>query len=419
MSINELFLQESTFKTEEFNNNVVDGYKLMRWFYKIGYPIMTDKEYDNYHQEFLKHEVFNCITNNHYEDDDFPSQAFSIFRVPIKEYQIEENKYLLGQNTSRITRWESELKDEESKSIFPIETVSEAYKWFLATNGQKRIVSLKVDGINTKNLYTAKGLRAKHGITVTRSRKGSGIDVTDSMSRIVPQEVILDTSLDQTLFIRGEAYVPSKSLPYLREKYYKDYKIPRSTAMSVMRVRLKDEDMSHLKLLVFKTGLGHTVEEGYLTAKKLGFETPPYIKTDKKFFSQFEFETWIQEVMDDFYRKGLEADIPSDGLVAQVNDLKTQKDMGEFGNYNHGAIALKFNQWSSDVYHSVVKNILVIPNKEKFSYVAEIEPTTIKSGVQVSRVNIFNAEIMIRTGINVGKPITFEYKSESSVNLVY
>lgn len=414
------FLNNSTFNSETSKQYIVDTYKLARWFYKIGSPILDDKEYDSLHSEFLKYEVFNSLTGQHYEDDPLPRQSFEVFNINPHEFQLEENRYQLNQNTSRLKRWESELQDEESKSIYPIESMYEAYKWFQENGHMDVIISLKVDGINTKNLYTVKDLTATHQVSATRSRKDSGIDITDNMAKVIPTKLNLDAQHDGSLFVRGEAYVPSKSLAYLRDKYKQPYKIPRSTAMSAIRKGFNDEDMHHLRLLVFKTGIGETVEEGYLTAQQLGFNTAPYELHSNAPISGFAtFEIWLTEIMNRMWSLSKELDIPTDGLVVQVNDLNEFKKKGSFGNYNYGAIALKFGQWSSDVYESKVVDIKIIPRKEEYSYVAIIEPTVVKSGVEVERVNLFNANIMIKTNVNIGSTIRFEYKSESSVNLIY
>lgn len=415
------FISESNFNAELAMTNLYHTYSISRWFYKLGQPIVPDKFYDQIHKAFIEEGIATDLTSSHYEDDNFPYDSFIHYGVDCEPYELAENNYKILSKTSRLSKWETELQDEESKSIYPLESISQAWSWFYDKLGKEIVLSLKVDGINTKNLYAlTDSNQLRHEVSATRSRSGSGIDITENMSKVLPKTLNLDKQESQTVFIRGEAYVPSKALPYLRDKYNQPYKIPRSTGLSAIRVGFNPEDMHLLKLKVFKVGLGDTVSEGYEIAKSLGFDTPPYevIKVPAHLTAE-TFEEWLNPILDKYKKIGTEEDIPSDGLVAQINNLTDFNERGSFGNYNHGAIAIKFGPWQSGIYQGIVTRIQIVPKRENCSYVATIEPVTVASGVDVKRVNIFNADIMIANNIKVGSVITFEYKSESSVNLIY
>lgn len=378
-----------------------DLYILARHAYRIGNPVIPDNFYDKLHSIMVGSGNLTEYVNRVYDNDPAPMYLNEKYNVNcIQPLDTEED-------------YHTTLSDEDSMSILPVETYEKAFEWFNSVYPADVVFSLKIDGINTKSILTPslKFLGAQ-----TRGRGGTSLDINESMSHMFKG---VKGQVDGELVVRGEAVVMPTSLDYLRKKYDKPFKIPRSTAMSLLRVPLPEEDMNHLKLIVFKTNLGDTLTQSLSLAREMGMTVVPHMKISlTNMPTSFEpFREWLRTILTKVY--DITKHIPSDGVVVQLNDMDAFNSTETKHQYSAGNIALKLEQWKPNIYHSVVKDILTIPNKDKFSFVAVIEPVITSSGIRVGRVNVFNMSIIIKNNINVGQPITFEYKSENSVNLVY
>lgn len=412
---------EELFRKVLASKKAMDIYILSRYFYSEGKYLLTDEQYNKLHNKIKQVSPDNEYVNRTYDDDPIPYDLLEHygFSRPEQEFTnffVDDKK----QSTDDI---DTLIKVEQSKSIQPVETMSEALSWFSGKEECEFIFSLKVDGINTKNLYQ----RVSENEWVlarseTRGRKGDPFNISKNMKKIIPERFVCDKpNMPDNFFVRGEVYVEKNSLEHLRKVYNEldGLKTPRSAGISFIRVEHKEEDYKFCHCKVFKTGYGETTSDSIDLAEALGYETVPYVVVKGCPKDTTKLKLWLTKIISKFSDLAVREDIPADGVVCEVNQMKDFYTMGEKNQYFGGNIALKINQFGSDIYTSKILDLELKQQGEKFSCVALIEPVTVKSGVTVSRVNVFNLDIMIKNNILPNNTITFEYKSESSVNLIY
>ena len=332
-----------------------------------------------------------------YDEDDEPTELLQKYSIKISHPKKDEI------TDSEIKRL---MDEEQSKSIESAESYEEAWSWFHNKSGVEICFSIKIDGNNTKNLYKRiEGTNTfKHLASRTRGRSGDSVDIYDSVSNKIPQTIELDTT-DDIVWVRSEGFADEDCLQSLRDKYnmQEGFVSPRSAGVSLLRLGNKDkEDLKHLRVATFKISCCDKVSSSIDLARSLGMETTVYIlrKDCPKEFSSFKI--WLKEVLDEMYVLGKDAKLPSDGVVAEVNNQKLFYTMGEKNQYFGGNIALKMNQWGANNYQAILKNIQVVNRGRKFSFIGEIEPTKVCNGNTVKFVNLFNLSIIQSEGIKVG-----------------
>lgn len=399
------------------SKNYKDIFRVARLFYRFGNPMLPDRLYDSIQRHLENHAPDFELLHQTYDDDDL-EEAFAICR----KYDIDIPPEMEAQTiTDREAKYLPLFGEEPSKSIKAVETYKKAYELFNKVSGNNLIMSLKVDGINTRGILEKYNLEYFSVFSTTRSREGSGFDLTDSMRKVLKSHYNLPSN-NKHLFMFAEAYSPKKSLPFLRAKYRKDFVTPRSTAMSMLRVEYDAEDYKHLRVMLFKiSGLADSLSESLKIAEESGFNVVPHLTVTKdEVPKDFDvFEDWLREKLNWFWEVSQKEDIASDGVVVEIDNQVAFSMQGEKAQYNLGNFALKLDKWCPCVYQSVVKDIIWAGNKDRYSVVAEIEPVVTLGGNVATRVNLFNGDIMIKNNIRKGYPITFEYKSENAINLRY
>lgn len=438
------------------SGNEFDRYVLGRFFYKIHRPFLSDKYYEKlerYLREKYKDSKDDYIRkylDTTYDEDEYPEELLKKYGMVLKDSVLAEMNAPKLYDNPNYESIKSKINDYRTHSVRPVESYLEAWEWFRDKLDKDIIFSLKVNGINTRSFIckedkeTEEGNKDNQGsqdkhladkklfnykllCSSTRAREGEGFDITYNLSRKFPKDIYLPEvckgDIDNIKLVYGEAYVKTGELPKLRSKYGKwdTWKTARSTATSVLRVNIKDEDYQHLKLKVFKvTDIADTQSESLIIAKKCGFDVVPWrlIKANSIPRDYNLFSEWLRSLLALFSNISESEDIESDGVVAEIDNQTEFTLQGSHNQYNVGNIALKIDKWGSVVYKSVVKNIIVKGQRNKFSVKAEIEPVFLSNGNVASMVNCFNLDILIREGIKVGSEINFEYKSDANINLI-
>ena len=393
------------------SRNAKDIVILSRYFYAEGINIISDSMYDKLIKYFMDNEPDWEYCKRTWSDDPTPYELLNKYGFSIPKVEVE--------NIDEI------MSEEHSMSIRPVTTFDEAWEWFQDKLDLELIFSIKADGINTKNLY--KKVDDNNWVyygSRTRGRKGNNIDVTKNLSNVLPQVITIkgDTShLPDNIWTRNEVYVQPSDLPTLRKKYNREDSLitPRGAGISMMRSEYNKEDFKYLHSTCFRTNIGDNVAESIQFSASHGFESMPYIVVNNLPKDRGRFLVELNKIMTELWQLSLDFEIPSDGIVVEVNQQVSSSKMGFSEQYRDCNLALKFNEWSSDQYTSVVKKIHVMQISSVYSFVLEVEPVITKSGATITRVNGFNLGILQRNKIYVGSEVRFEYKSENAVDLIY
>lgn len=407
-------------------DNPKDLIVLASWFYKCGEPIIDDFEYNALAKSFGDLDIV-------WDELDEPVELLNKYNIPrntVTYKEIGQNKY--------FEKYMDSLYEAGTKSIRPEYDKYDIYDRFVRLKSitDEVVISLKVDGVSTRNILEEENGKWNLVASLSRSRESRGFDYTDGMQLSVKRDLtfpegtgsIHEGSGKRVLFSFGEAYVERSSLEYLREKYNKQntWKTPRSTALSMLRDTIYPEDYKYLKYKCFRLDVGCKLSEMYELIKSAGLDTVPYevIKTEDIPTVNYRiWEMWFDDILVKYRNIQNEQDIEADGIVVAINDQARFNSLGTStdGKYNNGTFSCKVGPWGSQLYESKVVKIHFdnTGNTSEFSVVAEVEPVKVETGNVVTRVNCFNPKILIDNKINIGSYIKFEYKSASSIVLVY
>lgn len=388
-------------------NRVYDFYVLARYFYRIGNPIVSDSYYDKM-DKAIRNERPSEISeylDRTYDDDPVPYEL-------LKEIGVEPITFDDKDGDKSLFNY---LDTEKSLSINSVTTYEDAYKFFSEYRKLKKdlVVSLKLDGDNAKTLYLDGDLK----LSLSRGRSGIGFNFTDTIKYKLPPKI---SSEIKELKIYSECFVDEDYLPVLRRKYNSTgYKTPKSAAISMLRVKHREEDYEHFHVIVHGVDtLGSTIIESFEKASKLGFNVVDHklVKWEEIPSDKEQFRAWLNEnVMDYLYYRN--KGIPSDGVVVEVNDLAfigTQVNQ-----YSSRQIALKFNYWNFKLYKGIVEEIIWEQRRVYASCRIRIKPMLTDDGCSAEYINSFNFSILVSEGITVGSEIYYVRNSQAVNILVY
>ena len=380
-----------------------DLYIIARYMYRIGKPIMNDQVFDSIEKILAKDNIISEeLLNRSYDDDPVP---YNLLR------ELNMDKYII--DFGAISPYAKYLDEEKSLSIKPLTNYLEIYEYFQTYRSLELIVSLKIDGVNSKSLY----LNGDLMLSLSRARAGNGIDYTRNITNVLPTHTDI---CEKEVKIFSENYVEPEYLEVLKTKYNpSSYKTCRTSATSLLRVSHNPSDYEHLHSRVFGAeGLPYATISAtleYLSSQ--GFEIVPYfvlppnsVPTDYDEFVRF-IKVMCSNMAKD--TKG----IPSDGIVVDINDLyHTGVINGKYSNRN---IAMKIEEWSFTYYKGIIKDILLEQKGVNASCRVEIEPMLTNDGCEATIVNVHNPRILIENNYVVGSEVYYERQSGTINTLLY
>lgn len=404
----------------------LDMLLLVRYAYAQGYSAISDAEYDSLK---LKLESQGINLNPIYEDDPFPEEAWQHLQhnsngnattllCLYQEHPEWHSATTKEQPTSLFSSPDFDLLTEsDSLSISAVTEYRDAYAWFESKSELELVISTKIDGINTRRGYKYNEGKLHYNASLTRGRKSDPFDITSNMRLISPSDITTDIHHD--LVVYSETIVPTTAISYINEKYVDDYTIPRNLAMAMMRVdKFEPADFEYLKSFVFRLDWGETLSDGIDKARELGFDTVPYILYTYHHMSYEDFVQDIERIIKELKDQTDAMNIITDGMVAEINNRSLAGQAAISNNYSSANIALKIGLWQPGVYESRVIALDLSQQSEQCTCVAIVEPVIAKGGQRISRVNCFNPSILFANDIRPGKTIRFEYKNETTVNLI-
>lgn len=389
----------------------LDRFLIARYLYANGVDFISDAEYDELRKRLESEgQVFNPI----YEDDPIPLEA-----LQRSGFSQDEIKELIEYSAPDSEEHVDLLMDSPCLSINSTNSYEEAFTWFHALQGVEVILTPKIDGINTRRGFKFEDGELKYCVALTRGRAANSLNVTSNLRYITPK--IRDPKgITTNLVVHSETFVPAKYIEYLCQTYGLRLTLPRGAGMSMARTsRYALEDYWMLRSPVFRVDYGTTLAEGLDMAKELGFEVVPYwyFKYEGEPYADFKvrLDTLMREIKD----TADSLDYVTDGIVAQINDMLTYASSDISRGYSTSNLALKIGLWQPGIYESTVRSIIIQPQDEQCNCVAIVDPVIAHGGQTLQRVNLFNPDIMISSGILPGSKIRFEYKNETTINLIY
>lgn len=397
---------------------LLDQVLVARYTYACGNPVCSDAEYDSLNEQLKEHGI---TLNPIYENDDVPYDSFSRLYGADKE-SVDRTYNIKAEETSLFADHAQDLdflNESASLSIMSVTTFGEAFSWFQAHRDMELVISTKIDGINTRRGYKCQNGQLLYNASLTRGRRSDPINISANMRKISPDKI--DTDLAEDLILYSETTVPAAFIDTINEQYDCDYTVPRGLAMAMMRVadKFTADDYKHLHSYVFRVDYGDKLSEGLELAKSLGFEVVPYIFYTYHGEPFTEFKTQMEKIIRDLKSATDSFDVVTDGMVAEVNDRKYYGCATVTNGYSSANIALKIGLWQPGVYESEVTALDLSQQTERCSCVAIVKPVVANGGQTITRVNCFNPAILFSRNILPGTKIRFEYKNETTVNLIY
>lgn len=379
------------------NGQCLAAYAAARYCYRMGLPTLDDETYDKLEIWLRENKYEECkaYLERSYDDDPIPRKLLEVLGIEIIETNVSSELY-------------SYLEDEKSNSIKAVRDMSDVYDFVQSNPGCPVMMSLKLDGVNSKMLYKDK----RFALALSRGRHGNSINYTDGCKHIVPPRI----DSERLLKITGECFVTPSVLPDLRKKYdVNKYKTSKSSAISLLRVEHEKVDYEDLNLLAFSCEGEHfsTVSEMYEYLETIGFKTPPHVLVNSLPSDYEEFNKAINEILDNLAEEG--EGLPSDGVVMEFNDLESVFE--EKNQYSERQIAIKFGHWGFEYLKGVITDIVVEQQRVYKSVRVKIEPVRSSDGCEANYINAFNPDILISNGLNIGSEVYFE-RNSGAVNIL-
>lgn len=391
-------------------NRIEDLYKLSRFCYRVGSPILNDADYDEIDSYIKENGILPDFIMRSYDDDPLPLSLIDEFKL----------NYLLP-NFGNVDngKYSDFLDGEKSLSIKSVDNYKECFSYCMATKDLDKTLSIKINGVNIRGVLSKESSEDKLTPKVfrTRGRNGDSFDVTKNMSRVFNNSSKINKDV---LYITGESYVTLDGIGNLVSPSGVNIKVPRSGAMSMLRTDYSDEDYKYLKYKIFKCeGLSDSNFENLQILKDNGYDVVPMIKINaEEIPSNYdEFHTWLKSKMDYFYKICESEGIQADGLVMDIDDVNFNGIIN--GQYSNRNLALKFEYWSHKYYKAVIEDIVIEQQAVECSVVLRIKPLTLGDLTVARRVNTHSLGILINEGLTVGSMIYFKRHSEVYNVLVY
>ncbi len=259
------------------------------------------------------------------------------------------------------------------------------------------LTELKIDGLSV-NLFYERGVLVW---AATRGNGREGEEVTLNVMGVpgLPQHL---GDAPETLEVRGEVYLSKEEFRRInaeREEVGEPlFKNPRNAASGTLR-QIDPRVSAGRNLQAFFYGVGEPRALGVRTQAEIlawlkdrGFRVNP----------QREHVTGVaalEEVMARWQRERQGLSYEADGLVAKVNDLSLQEDLGYTSRAPRWAIAYKFP--AEEVATTLLDITLQVGRTGKITPVAELEPRLLE-GTEVSRATLHNPGFIEDLDLRVG-----------------
>lgn len=392
------------------DERIVDLYKVARFTYKVGDPIIEDTFYNDV-EDMVKQGNLSDLVNQSYDDDPEPTDLLIEFNLDYLKYTDEE----IGSSSP----YYKYLDSEKSMSIKALENYTEAYNYFMSFPDEDKIISPKENGWNYKCLFLKhdpENINNSLELAMTRGRHSSGWNVTKQFSRVIPKTLKTESS---EVVLYGEGIVEQSKVKEIRRKNGEKFTSARMAAGSMFRTGCLDEsDFRYLHYYVFNAdNIDSTISGTLEELKKQGFDTVPFrlVKPGEVPKDFDKFVEWLKELMDNFYKIILDLDMSTDGLVVDLdNKLVVTNQANQYSDRN---CALKFEYWSQKYYKGKIVDIEIKQQEVYNSVVILIDPITTDDTCAARRISSYNVGVLVELDVSIGDEVYFERNSEA-INVV-
>ena len=271
------------------------------------------------------------------------------------------------------------------------------------------VVELKIDGL-------AISLRYEKGILVNAATRGdgeTGDDVTANVRTIkaIPLKLLSDSQIQETIEVRGEVYMPTKSFIALNRQKTESgeplFANPRNAAAGSLKL-LDSRITAQRNLSFFAYALGEVsqplADEHWQVLhrfKKFGLPVHPNIKKAADIDEVIEIcSSWEKE------RHHLDFQI--DGMVIKVNSLDQQEILGATGRSPRWCISFKF---PAEQAETIIESIEVQVGKSGIlTPVAKFKPVLL-AGTTVKSASLHNFDQVDRLDVRQGDTVIIEKRN--------
>lgn len=401
---------ESLLQSKRF----VELFRLTRFFYKYTKEgLITDSSYSLLERIVALQEPDNEMLHQTYDDDD--DEASELISL-IKEFNLQDvyNDFVSFNEPLTDSAILEIASEDKSLSIEPLEDYQVAFEFFMGLTTRLDPDALltfmpKVNGWNSRTFFREYSYKG----TFSRARKAkTPMNFSQNAQYFFPRRVKF--SKDFTVYAELVA-----DLDKYRELPRPDYSTEpftsaRMAAGSLIRTCKDRSLLKNLKFYAFNAeGVADTIHETLDILADAGFTTVPYhlVKTSEVPREFDAFCVWLKPLLDEIWEESLELQIPTDGVVVDVDDKNFVADVHD--QYASRNCALKFEHWSYAYYEAKVKAIKFEQQEVQVSCVIEIEPLQTDDNVCARRVTGYNLSKLLENEVEVGKTIFFTRSSEA------
>jgi DNA ligase (NAD+) len=267
----------------------------------------------------------------------------------------------------------------------------------------------KIDGLAVALTYV-------DGLLITGATRGDGYrgeDITQNLKTVKSIPLSVSREAPSRFEVRGEVYLPRAGFKKLNEERARDglplFANPRNAAAGSVR-QLDSGITARRPLDIFVYGLGwaegKTVPDTHWEImqylKSLGFKINPRIGL---FDSLDEAEKYYQSWAEDREKSPYEAD----GIVAKVNSIALQQELGTVAHEPRWAIAYKFPATQGTT--KLIDIGINVGRTGSLNPYAILEPVRV-GGVTISSAALHNEEDIHRKDIRIGDWVVVQRAGE-------
>ena len=337
-------------------------------YYNKHNQIVSDQEYDGL-KDTLKHLTDKLVPTNKKEEKLLVRCKDALSRV--------------GAPPPKDGKWEKVVLQQAMQSLNKCNLPEELKKWYNECGDGKLLVIDKLDGISISLEY-------KDGVFVQGATRGDsqiGEDITRNVRRMKGVPVKLNAPF--TGYIRGEIVLKHSDW----KQYFPELANPRNAASGLAK-RISGEGVEHLSVLCYTVeGKDFNTEVEQLEfIQSLNLSAPKWTVV-----GDYTDATKLWRDYMDSIRALLDYDI--DGLVVRINDIATQKALGEKNHRPKGQIAFKFEAPEA---RTTIRNIIwQVGDTGRITPVAEFDPIFLL-GAEIRRASLYNVSNVENLGIDIG-----------------
>ena len=357
-------------------------------YYVLAKPTISDEQYDRIMRELSDlEEQYPKL-----QSPDSPTQR--VGGEPTKEF-------------ATVTHSPSMLSLANSYSEEEIRDFDRRGRELLKRQTPTYIAELKVDGV-------AIALTYRNGIFVqgaTRGDGNQGDDITHNLRTIrsIPLRLRSKDPSLMSIEVRGEAFMDKDEFEKMNMQRAanseKAFINPRNATAGTLKLQdpriVASRPIRMIAYSLFAPKYRGKLEshfENIQTLKRLGFRVNEHTRRCKNIDEVIEFwKLWESK------RNALPYDI--DGVVAKVDSLRQQQDLGSIAKSPRWAIAFKFSARKAETR---LKNIrLQVGRVGTITPVADLEPVFL-AGTTVSRATLHNPDYIRELDLRIGDTVVVE-----------